>query len=329
VRRVAVIALIGFATLATPPAAGAHLRSGVVAEDYLASAAPLGPLAGALSLRIYKTDRALALTVRPSHHVTVIGYLGEPFIRVSDAGVLVDETSPTAAAAGLVRRPSRARGPNWVLTSPGRRVVWHTASLRGLPHGIDRAGWQVPLVVDGRRTALRGLIWRVPAPSLWPWLLLGAPFALAVLALVGPLRSRLRSAVVALGALAGAATATVAAAFVFAGSANEGRWVEGAHELGFVLVGAGVLVRGKPNARMFAAGGLGLLALAVGLSKVPVLLHGVVLSAFPATLTRLAVAAAVWTGAAASILGLIVFFDLLEEPDPAAERVRLDNARGS
>lgn len=55
--------------------------------------------------------------------------------------------------------------------------------------------------------------------------------------------------------------------------------VEGANELVFVLVGLAVIARGSANARAVAGGALGLLGLAVGLSKVPVLLHGVVLSA--------------------------------------------------
>jgi HAMP domain-containing protein len=58
--------------------------------------------------------------------------------------------------------------------------------------------------------------------------------------------------------------------------------------------------------------GLGLLALAVALTKVPVFLHGVVLSAFPATPARAAVALTIWIGAAATALGLVLFAEVLE-----------------
>jgi hypothetical protein len=47
---------------------------------------------------------------------------------------------------------------------------------------------------------------------------------------------------------------------------------------------------------------------------VPVFLHGVVLSAFPATLTRVSVLFTISAGAAATAVGLAVFFDLLESP---------------
>jgi hypothetical protein len=326
-RRVAILPLTFAVALAATPAAGAHLRSGAVATDYRASIAKLASTA--LVVRIYKTDRAVAITVRPGHQVTVIGYLGEPFIRVSDDGVFVDRHSPTAAADGLVSHAARSRTPEWRIVSRGRSVVWHTAGLRGLPSGIERASWKVPVVVDGERASLQGEIWRVPAPPAWPWLLLGAPVVLPVVLFVWPFRSSLRDAAGILGALAGAATIAVAAAFALAPSANGGHWVEAANELVFVLVGFAVLVRGSSNARMFAALGLGLLALGVGLSKVPVLLHGVVLSAFPATPTRLAVAAAFWIGAGATALGLVAFFELLDEPEPWIAAVRHDRTRGS
>jgi hypothetical protein len=45
---------------------------------------------------------------------------------------------------------------------------------------------------------------------------------------------------------------------------------------------------------------------------VPVFLHGVVLSAFPATPARAAVALTIWIGAAATALGLVLFAELLE-----------------
>jgi hypothetical protein len=305
-------------SLTVAPAAQAHIHSGLAAVDYRAKTFPLRGLRQALTISIYKTDRALRLTVRPGHTVTVVGYVHEPFIRVGRDRVMVNKASPTAAAAGLLREPQRPDSDSqWILHSRGQTVVWHSAGLRGLPPGLSRAAWRVPLIVDGRPAALAGEIWRVPAPSLWPWLLLGTPFALAVAWIVVRARDRLRPAAAILGVVAAASVVAAAAAFALAGSATEGRWVEGANELVFALAGTIVLARGTPNARALAAGGLGLLALAVGLGKLPVLLHGVVLSAFPATATRLAVSVAIWAGAAASALGLVAFFEILDEPQSA------------
>src|SRR5204863_195852 len=99
--------------------------------------------------------------------MTVLGYAGEPFVRIDDAGTTVLQ-SPTAGALGL--------GPR---RSSGRSFVWHDARVRGLPSGVERGRWAIPLVVDGRRARVTGEIWRVPAPPIWPWLVLGLPFAAA------------------------------------------------------------------------------------------------------------------------------------------------------
>jgi hypothetical protein len=49
-----------------------------------------------------------------------------------------------------------------------------------------------------------------------------------------------------------------------------------------------------------------------------VLLHGVVLSIFSSDLARALVALTIWSGAAATLLGLVVFEDLLDSaPEPA------------
>jgi hypothetical protein len=319
-----VLVAVCAALSATSPAQ-AHVHTGVVAVDYRASVLPLHSLQKALALRIYTTDRALALTVRPGHSVTVIGYLHEPFIRVGAGGVLVNEASPTAAAAGLLRHPQRPgeTKPRWVTQSHGETVVWHAPGLRGLPPGIKRARWQVPVLVDGQHATLAGEIWRVPPPSLWRWLSLGAPFAASVaLILIARRRAWLRLGAAVFGALAAVAAIGTAAAFALAASASGGRWVEGANEFVFALVGLAFLLRSSPNGRGVAGGALGVLALSVGLSRIPVLLHGVVLSAFPATPTRLAVVLAIWAGAAATALGLVVFFEMLDEPQSLPPAVR-------
>ena len=289
-----------------------------MAVDYRAIVFPLrGPVGAAVSVRVYQSDRALALTVRNGHRVVAFGYLGEPFLRVTGLGVEVNLASPTVAGAGLLKGLSRraGAGPSWHLRSSGRTVVWHDARLRGLPHGVERGRWRIPLVVDGRRVVLAGELRRARAPSLWPWLVLCLPFvALTALVFFRRRTVLVRRASVGFGALAAVATIATAAGFALDTYASEGRWVEGGNELVFALVGLAVLVRGSDDARAVAGGALGLLGLAVGLGKLPVLLHGIVLSALPGALARLAVVLAIWAGAAATALGLAVFFGLMEAP---------------
>jgi hypothetical protein len=96
------IALV--AALVGPSAAGAHVRTGRVAVDYRASFFPLRPpLAGAVAVRIYESDLAVGLTVEKHHQVVVLGYVGEPLLRIGTGGVDVNESSPTAAGMGLLK----------------------------------------------------------------------------------------------------------------------------------------------------------------------------------------------------------------------------------
>jgi hypothetical protein len=233
--------------------------------------------------------------------VTVLGYGNEPFLRIDRAGATVLK-SPTAAALRISGR--RSSRPTF---------VWHDARVRGLPPGIDRGRWTIPLVVDGNREQLAGEIRRIPAPSPWPWLALGLPFV-ATTALFLLLRRRvvLDTAAIVLGVLAAATAIATAATFAFASNASSGRWVEAGNEVVFAVVGLVVLVRGSRDARVTAAGALGLLGLVVGLSKLPVFLHGVVLSALPDTAARVEVALTMWASAAATAVGLVLFADVLD-----------------
>ena len=284
-----------FVALVAPEAASAHIRTGSVAVDYRVR---VFPTSLPLTAHVYLGDRALRLSVRRGHSVTVLGYGREPFLRIDGGGATVLR-SPTAAALGL---------------EPGHRsgsFTWHDARVRGLPPGIDRGRWTIPLLIDGRRARLTGELVRVDKPPVWPWLALGLPFVAAT-ALALYRRRVLERSAVALGLLAGAATLVTAAAFAFASNASEGRWVEAGNEAVFALVGLSVVARGSRDARVIAAGALGLLALATALTKVPVFLHGVVLAVLPATPSRAAVALTIWIGAAATALGLVLFAEALE-----------------
>jgi hypothetical protein len=318
VRLVLALGLGAMTALVAPATAGAHVRSARTAVDYRAdvSTAPPG-----ITARVYPADLALGLTVAPGHRAVVLGYVGEPAIRVGDSGVEVNPSSPTAAGTGLVKRQAgpAAGAPRWELISSRPRIVWHDARVRGNPPGVTRRHWTVPLLVDGRQASIGGELVRVPQPSVLPWLVLGALSAVVVAFVLARRRSLLRTATTVLGLAAAAATVATAADFAFAPSANEGAWVEGANELVFVLVGLAFVIWGSTDTRALAGGALGLLALAVGLSKLPVLLHGIVLSALPGQLSRTAVAVAICAGGTAVVLGVFVFFDVLEHHEEPAD----------
>ena len=269
-------------------------------------------------MRIYESDRAIGLTVKPGHTAVILGYLREPFVRVTAAGVEVNASAPTAGGAGLLTRlPVHSVG--WHRLSTGRSVTWHDNRVRALPRGIDRARWTIPFVLDGKSSRLEGELWRVQAPAWWPWLVMGVPFAFFSLLLYLRRRSAVRPAAVAFGLLAAAGMIASGAGFAFDTYASNGKWLELGNELAFVLVGVVVIARGSPGARGIAGGALGLLGLGAGIAKTPVLLHGVALSIFAPGLARTLVALTIWSGAAATLLGLVVYEGMLDRAEEPAE----------
>ena len=291
--------------LLIPAAAGAHLRTGTVAVGFGASVrAPSRTARAAYTVGVYQSDRALHLTVSRGHTVVVIGYLGEPLLRIGPAGVAVNLRSPTAAAAGLLPKAGGSSNSGWRLERGRRSVVWHDPRDQRLPRGMARASWSVPIVVDGRRAHISGELWRVPRPTPWPWLLIAALFAVlgGAVGLRGDQR-RLRATCIALGVVSAAAAIIAAAAFATSTYASPGTWIAGLDEFAFAAAGFGVLLWGPRDAQVPAGIGLGLLGLAVGLSKGEVFLYGTVLASLPGNVTRLATALAIAAGITGPALG--------------------------
>lgn len=109
--RAAIAAAVVAGSLAIPGTASAHGRTGRVAVDYRATVTPLrGSLARALAVRVYRADLALRLVALGSHRVLVLGYAGEPFLRLGADGTYASRSSLTAAGLGLVRAGSGTGG---------------------------------------------------------------------------------------------------------------------------------------------------------------------------------------------------------------------------
>ena len=321
-RRLAIVGLL--VALSAPQSAYAHVRSGIVATEYRATLAPLrAPLRTAVAVRIYATDRAIRPAVAPGHTVTVLARSGEPLLRLDSDGLAINEASRSAVEGGLLRRARAVpgAGPDWRRHSSDRSVVWHDARLRGLPATVDYARWTVPVILDGAHLQLEGGIRRVRAPSAWWWLLCVASFG-AVAGLVLRLwRPSAVRAAWAFGGLAAAATIAVTLTFALSSSAPDGsRFV--AFDLLF-FAGLGIAAGRGTEAwrRVAAAGGLGLLAVAVGLLRISVLIYGVVLSPLPPTATRGLVVLALCAGTGAIAAAAIASSSVTGPPwiEPGAE----------
>lgn len=307
-RRSLLMSIVMLALLSVPPAAGAHLRSGTVAVDYRASVSH--PANSAYTARIFQSDRALGLAVKDGHAVVLVGYLGEPVFRLDGAGLWVNAASPTAVVLRLASGHDRvvAAAPRWRLQRGRRSVVWHDARAQGLGPGVSHGTWNVPLIVDGRRSRLGGDLWRFPAPSPWTWLVvlavvLGAGLAPMVLR-HGHWR---RPAAAGCAWAAAAASVVLLMAFALDAYASPGTWIEALDATAFLGVGVWVLLRGPAQWRVAGAIWIGLVGLAVGLLEGAIFLHPIVLAILPATAMRLAGIVAIGAGLDAAAIGGLVY----------------------
>jgi hypothetical protein len=290
--------------------ASAHLRSGTVAVDYRASV--IRPRTAAYSAQIFQSDRALSLTVSPGHTVVLLGYLGEPVFRLDPGGLWVNAASPTAAALRLVKQPVRSSSstPRWVLQRGRHSVIWPDSRAQGLPPGVGRGQWTVPLLVDGRASRLGGELQRFPAPSLPLWLgILAVLLAAGVSPLMLGRRDLAGRVSIGCGVIAAGACGVVLVAFALDAYASPGTWIEAVDAIVFLGVGAWALLRAPREWHVAAAIGMGLVAVAAGLLEGAMFLHPIVLAVLPGVVTRFAGVLALGAGLDAAALGGLAYVD--------------------
>ncbi|HEY7398180.1 MAG TPA: hypothetical protein VH538_07760 [Gaiellaceae bacterium] len=286
--------------LLVPANAAAHGRGPIVAlDDRLKIDRP----AAGIAVRVLDGDRSLRVSVEPGRSVVVRGYLDEPMIRFAGGAVEANRASPTASADRIV-----SAGSGWQRVATGRSFAWHDHRLAppaGSPVG-SAGRWSVPVTIDGRRAAITGTFVRVRRPSILPWLLGAAGVAAAVAALAARRPQSRATLVLVLAVVAGSAALLAIAAFSVRDAPTGGiEWFQLGGGAVVAAAGATILARTSGSRRTAAAGVIGALAAAAMLSSLPVFRHGVVISALPAALARLACAAAVVGGVCAAALSLV------------------------
>jgi len=296
--RIIVLLLVGF-TLAVPASASAHARSATVALDYRLVLDRSTRSIHGVSVAILDGDRSVRVRAR-GITIVVRGDLGEPMLRIAPGGVWVNQASVTAVAERLTQ-PSHG----WRRVGTGPSWTWHEHRLAPPPFGARTgavASFAIPATAGGRPVTISGTFVRYERPAVWPWLLVGAAFAIAVAAAVR-LRRRLTTG---LGALAGCAALGSLIAFGVADAPN-GRvaWLQIALGVGLALVVCGVLVRAREPRRSQLAGLLGGVAAGLSLGSLGVFRHGVVVSLLSATASRALLALALVAGTAAAVTSFV------------------------
>lgn len=170
----------------------AHDSESIPATNYRTEVLSLEPAPDAVNARVIEAGSRLELTNRGPEEVVVLGYDGEPMLRVGPSGVFENRRSPsifTSATRPLAVPPdaTATAEPRWQRTSDGAVARWHDHRIDpGQGAKAATASWTVPLRQQDRPITLTGTIRHVPGPSPLPWfvaatLLLSGVAAAAVL----------------------------------------------------------------------------------------------------------------------------------------------------
>jgi hypothetical protein len=218
-RRFPLVLAVLAAALLAPTGALAH--SGQTGgTDYQSSitAVPDG-----MSARIVGGDDRLEITRTTATEVVIMGYGGEPYLRLDATGTWENRNSP-AVALNDVRRTNEEIpaattkiAPDWVQTGTGTSVVFHDHRAHWMasqPPAKVRADpaqkqvlydWSVPVAVDGTAAEITGDLTWLGAPITWLWWTL-----LGLAVVVGVLVGLWRRVPVAPAAIAGTVAAVLA-----------------------------------------------------------------------------------------------------------------------
>ena len=165
--------------------AGAHTTGGPPASNFRTELTGVQPPDAGVEVSLAPDHEQLELRVRGSQIATVLGYQGEPYLRVDARGVAENERSP-AVATNRTRIPTGSPGrrtdaPQWRRVSRRPIARWHDHRAHWMggitPDEVRRdpdhqhvvVRWSIPLRIDGHSARIRGrIIWAPPAPA-WPW----------------------------------------------------------------------------------------------------------------------------------------------------------------
>jgi hypothetical protein len=207
--------LVATATLvwlgvAAPPAS-AHSVSGQSATNFHTTLRSVNPPVPGLEVAVVEAGSRLEVENRTGQELVVLGYKGEPYLRIGPDGVFENKLSPTTyisrSRKGGTPPPeaeqAKVGDTDWEKVSSEPIARWHDHRIHwmGNPSGPpevrndpgkrhvikmnrDDPQWSVPMRIGAQEIAAKGdLVW-VPGPSPLPWFALIVA-ALAVVVVVG------------------------------------------------------------------------------------------------------------------------------------------------
>ncbi|MDQ1380244.1 MAG: hypothetical protein QOJ71_963, partial [Actinomycetota bacterium] len=185
--------------------ASAHTISGPKPTNYRSRVVAIAPSIPGISARVVDLGSKLEVTNRTSTEVTVLGYEGEPYLRIGPAGVFENLRSQ----ATYINRTRQGGSvppdvdtapdavPEWKKISSGHSTSWHDHNIHWMqaqpPPEVARTPGSfhhlsqrnVILRYNDQRVAIAVALDWVPGPSGLPWIApLVALFLLGLLAVV-------------------------------------------------------------------------------------------------------------------------------------------------
>ncbi|TDB74377.1 hypothetical protein [Micromonospora sp. KC721] len=338
-RRVGVVVgavLAAVLTLAAPAAAhGADAPDGT---DYRVQAIGLSPARAGLTVRAVEAGARLELVNTTGRDVQVIGYSGEPYLRVGPDGAYENSRSPATylnrTLAGDTTLPAEAdpaAPPRWRKIGDAPRVRWHDQRTQWREAGVPAPAvteptrphrvrdWVVPIRDGAEQVEIRGILDWVPPPDPYPWwvaatlgfLLVGAAGLLPAGSVAG---GRALRAVGALLALGGAAAITlVVGRELDAGADGAGPLLLGllTGQVWALLTGLGAVAAGgwalarRPAADFVLALAGSCLAVFVGVANLATFSRAVAPAPWPGQYARLLLVLVLIAGAGAVGAGVL------------------------
>jgi hypothetical protein len=311
------LGLVAGPLVAAAPAS-AHSADAPTATDYRVTVLAVNPPLPGLTVRTIEAGARLELVNHSSHTIEVLGYSGEPYLRIGPDGVYQNDASPATylnetLAGGVAPPPTAgsAMPPLWTKLSAAPAVLWHDHRTQTAVPAAAASGpgvrrlltWSIPLRDGVREFAVTGTLDAVPPPSAATWWAACLLLAAGVAAL--GLRWDLRT--VAVGSVA----AGLAGVLYALGAALDSGALQAAGVLrvmlaqqtwplvcGLAAVGAGIYAVMRRPAADLALGLAGACAaIFAGIGNAAVFAHPVTPLTWPGTVARLLVLVAAAGGA--------------------------------
>jgi hypothetical protein len=200
-RAIIVVAVAALLVAVGAAPAAAHAVAGAQASNYQTRILSVQPVVPGLTVEVVDAGARLRVTNHTGREVMVLGYAGEPYLRVGPAGVFENRRSPATylnrARINPAPPPPDASAdapPLWRRIGDGDTVTWHDHRAHWMgatdPPQVKAApdrtqvvvpGWQAELRFGNQPVRVSGDLRWVPGPSPWPWVAVAVAWLLLTL----------------------------------------------------------------------------------------------------------------------------------------------------